>query len=48
MQIEQKEIATVTQAARRKSGKFGDIFADVTGETNLTLADDVPLLTQRS
>ena len=48
MQIEQKEIATVTQAARRKSGKFGDIFADVTEGNNLTVADDEPLLTQRS
>ena len=41
-------MAMVRQAARRKSGKFGDIFADVTGQSNLTLADDVPLLTKRS
>ena len=37
----------VMQAARRKSAKFGDIFADVTQGINRTVADDVSVLMQR-
>ena len=48
MQGEHRENSYNGYADRRKSAKFGDIFGDVTQGTNMTEADDVPLLMQRS